>query len=94
MFVQSSSTVFGKPVCRLGLATRDDSALEVEDVHHALARGVNFLNWPGSDDVLSRTIAGLPDHQLKRHGGAGSSDGVGAHLALCNNRGISLHIMP
>ncbi len=59
MFLQSSSTAFGRPVCRLGLATRGDSALAVDDVHHALARGVNFLNWPGSDDVLSRTIAEL-----------------------------------
>ena len=59
MFLQTSSTAFGKPVCRLGLATRGDSRLTADDVHHALARGVNFLNWPGGDDVLSRTIAEL-----------------------------------
>ncbi len=59
MFLQSSSTAFGKPVCRLGLATRGESRLAVDDVHHALARGVNFLNWPGTEDVLSRTIAEL-----------------------------------
>ncbi len=59
MFLESSSTAFGKSVCRLGLATRGDSRLAVDDVHHALAHGVNFLNWPGIDDVLSRTIAEL-----------------------------------
>ena len=61
MFLQSRSTIFGRPVCRLSLATRGESELAVDDVHHALARGVNFLNWPGSDDVLSRTIAELGD---------------------------------
>jgi aryl-alcohol dehydrogenase-like predicted oxidoreductase len=56
---------FGKPVCRLGLAWRDGSALAVGDLLHALDRGVNFLNWPGVADApgtadgLSRTIAAL-----------------------------------
>src|SRR5947199_8870265 len=50
---------FGKPVCRLGLASRGDSALTVADVHHALGRGVDFLNWPGTDDALARAVAGL-----------------------------------
>jgi predicted aldo/keto reductase-like oxidoreductase len=59
VFLQSSTTVFGKPVCRLGLASRGDSRLVPDDIHHALSRGVNFLNWPGSEDVLSRTIAEL-----------------------------------
>jgi hypothetical protein len=50
---------FGKPVCRLGLATRGDSALTVADVHHAPSRGVDFLNWPGTDDALGRAVAEL-----------------------------------
>src|SRR5687767_13012149 len=50
---------FGKPVCRLGLASRGGPGLTSDDIHHALGRGVNFLNWPGTEDVLSRTIAAL-----------------------------------
>jgi predicted aldo/keto reductase-like oxidoreductase len=50
---------FGKSVCRLGLATRGDTGLRDDDILHALERGVNFLNWPGSEDSLSRTVAGL-----------------------------------
>jgi predicted aldo/keto reductase-like oxidoreductase len=46
-------------ICRLGLATRGGGHLTVPDVHHALDRGVNFLNWPGSPDALSRAIAAL-----------------------------------
>jgi predicted aldo/keto reductase-like oxidoreductase len=46
-------------LCRLGLATRWGGHLAVDDVHHALERGVNFLNWPGTPDVLSRAISGL-----------------------------------
>jgi aryl-alcohol dehydrogenase-like predicted oxidoreductase len=59
VFLECSAAVFGKPVCRLGLATRGDGRLAIDDVHHALERGVNFLNWPGSEDALSRTIAAL-----------------------------------
>ena len=33
--------------------------LTTDDIHHALDRGVNFLNWAGDEDVFSRTIAGL-----------------------------------
>ena len=51
------------PVCRLGLATRGDSALSTQDIHLALERGVNFLNWCGSPDALSRTIAGLKERR-------------------------------
>jgi predicted aldo/keto reductase-like oxidoreductase len=58
-FFQLPADAFGKPVCRLGLATRGDGALTVDGVQHALARGVNFLNWPGTDDALAHTIAGL-----------------------------------
>src|SRR5262249_26232344 len=38
---------FGRPVCRLGLASRGDSAITPDDVLYALGRGVDFLNWPG-----------------------------------------------
>lgn len=58
-FLQESAKAFGKPVCRLGLATRGDSLLTTDDVHHALDSGINFLNWPGGDDALSRAVAEL-----------------------------------
>lgn len=52
---------FGRlgPVCRLGLASRGNRGLAVDDVVHALDRGVNFLNWCGSPDTLSQAIAEL-----------------------------------
>jgi predicted aldo/keto reductase-like oxidoreductase len=56
---------FGKPVCRLGLASRGGSALSSDDVLHAIERGINFLNWPGNADTpggpdgLSEAIAML-----------------------------------
>jgi predicted aldo/keto reductase-like oxidoreductase len=50
---------FSRPVCRLGLATRGDGGLTGPDIERALAAGVNFLNWCGSPDALSRTIAAL-----------------------------------
>src|SRR5689334_14618603 len=53
------ASAFGKPVCRLGLATRGDTGLTEIDVLAALESGVNFLNWPGGEDPLSRVIAGL-----------------------------------
>src|SRR5215472_3405710 len=59
VFLDCSAAAFGKPVRRLGLASRGDGQLAIGDVHHALERGVNFLNWPGSEDALSRTIAAL-----------------------------------
>jgi predicted aldo/keto reductase-like oxidoreductase len=49
----------GRKVCRLGLATRGTSRLCVEDVQHALERGVNFLNWCGHPDALSRAVGEL-----------------------------------
>jgi predicted aldo/keto reductase-like oxidoreductase len=58
-FFHRPAPAFGKPVCRLGLATRGGCALTTDDVHLALDRGVNFLNWPGEDDALSRAVAGL-----------------------------------
>ena len=58
-FLQRSAGAFGKPVCRLGLASHRDTEITTDDVHHALERGVNFLNWAGDEDVFSRTIAAL-----------------------------------
>jgi predicted aldo/keto reductase-like oxidoreductase len=50
---------FPFPICRLGLATRGDTGLTVADVHTALDRGVNFLNWCNCPDGLQQAIAGL-----------------------------------
>src|SRR3954463_6295159 len=58
-FLRKSASAFGRPVCRLGLASRGGSGLRPEDVHHALGRGVDFLNWPGTEDAISRAIAEL-----------------------------------
>jgi predicted aldo/keto reductase-like oxidoreductase len=46
-------------VCRLGLATRGNTHLRVDDVEYAIERGVNYLNWCGHRDGLSRAIARL-----------------------------------
>jgi predicted aldo/keto reductase-like oxidoreductase len=51
------------PVCRLGLATRGRGELTPEDVVHAVERGVNFLNWCGAPDGLSRAIADTGDRR-------------------------------
>jgi predicted aldo/keto reductase-like oxidoreductase len=48
-----------RPVRRLGLATRGNTGLTPDDVGHAVACGVNFLNWCGAPDGLSAFIAGL-----------------------------------
>lgn len=45
------------PVCRLGLATRGNTHLRTEDVELAVERGVNYLNWCGHVDGLSRAVA-------------------------------------
>lgn len=58
-FLHRPASAFGKPVCRLGLASHGNTAITPEDIHHALDRGVNFLNWAGDEDVFSRTIAEL-----------------------------------
>jgi predicted aldo/keto reductase-like oxidoreductase len=50
---------FDRPLCRLGLATRGTNRLSPAEVHFALDRGVNYLNWCGNPDGLSETIAGL-----------------------------------
>lgn len=46
-------------VCRLGLATRGNTHLRPEDVEHAIERGVNYLNWCGRPDGMSKAISGL-----------------------------------
>ena len=53
------------PVCRLGLATRGNTHLEAKDVRHAVDRGVNFLNWCGRADGLSRAVAELGPEREK-----------------------------
>ena len=58
-FLHRPASAFGKPVCRLGLASYGETSITPDDIHHALDRGVNFLNWAGDEDVVSRTIAGL-----------------------------------
>ena len=44
-------------VCRLGLATRGNTSLQCRDVLHAIDRGINYLNWCGHADGLSRAVA-------------------------------------
>ena len=44
-------------VCRLGLATRGNTHLKAEDVEWAVSRGINYLNWCGHPDGMSRAIA-------------------------------------
>ncbi len=46
-------------VTRLGLATRGNNALNPKDIHHAIDRGINYLNWCGQPDGLSRAIGEL-----------------------------------
>lgn len=41
---------------RLGLATRGDNRLSPDDVSCAVERGVNYLNWCGREDGLSRFV--------------------------------------
>lgn len=42
---------------RLGVATRGNTTLAVDDVHHAIERGVRYFNWCGKPDGLSRAVA-------------------------------------
>jgi predicted aldo/keto reductase-like oxidoreductase len=46
-------------VCRLGLATRGNTHLRTEDVERAVERGINYFNWCGHPDGLSRAVARL-----------------------------------
>src|SRR5262249_6043580 len=64
-FLVTPASAFGRPVCRLGLASYGQTAIRPEDVLDALGRGVNFLNWPGlaegppGDDAVSTAVASL-----------------------------------
>jgi predicted aldo/keto reductase-like oxidoreductase len=58
-FLRRPAAAFGKPVCRLGLASHGATDLAERDIVHALDRGVNFINWAGDEDVFSRTIRDL-----------------------------------
>ena len=44
------------PVLRLGLATRGNTHLAADDVAHAVAQGVNYLNWCSYDDGLALAV--------------------------------------
>lgn len=46
-------------VRRLGLATRGNTHLRPDDVAYAIDRGLNYLNWCGKPDGLSKTVAAL-----------------------------------
>jgi predicted aldo/keto reductase-like oxidoreductase len=56
---RSPRAALPRPVCRLGLATRGTTGLTPRDVEHAVASGVNFLNWCGASDGLSAFVAQL-----------------------------------
>lgn len=43
-------------ICRLGLATRGNTALDAEDVLDAIRRGINYLNWCGHPDGMAEAI--------------------------------------
>jgi aryl-alcohol dehydrogenase-like predicted oxidoreductase len=51
------------PVCRLGLATRGNTSLDAEDVHLAFERGINYWNWCGHSDGLSKAVGELGDQR-------------------------------
>ena len=46
-------------VCRLGLATRGNTHLEADAVLAAIDRGVDYLNWCGHPDGMSRAVRRL-----------------------------------
>lgn len=64
-FLVTPAAAFGRPVCRLGLASYGPTAITPEDVLHALGRGVNFLNWqglaegPSAGDAYTSALASL-----------------------------------
>src|ERR1700694_4448635 len=58
-WLQRDAAAFGKPVCRLGLASHEGSQLTTGNIESALGRGVNFLNWAGREHHFSETIASL-----------------------------------
>jgi predicted aldo/keto reductase-like oxidoreductase len=64
-FLTRPAREFGKPVCRLGLASHGPTAITVDDVLFAVSGGVNFLNWsafaegPPDDQVFPAAVAAL-----------------------------------
>jgi aryl-alcohol dehydrogenase-like predicted oxidoreductase len=50
-FLTCPAGAFGKPVGRLGLASRGRSEITPDNLLGALERGVNFWNWPGEADA-------------------------------------------
>jgi aryl-alcohol dehydrogenase-like predicted oxidoreductase len=64
-FLITPAETFGVPVCRLGLASYGQTAITPDDIRHALARGVNFLNWqglaegPSDGDAYCSAVASL-----------------------------------
>lgn len=64
-FLMTLGEAFGLPVCRLGLASYGQTAITPDDIHHALGRGVNFLNWqglaegPSGGDAYCSAVASL-----------------------------------
>ena len=54
------------PVCRLGLASRGNTHLPAASVRWAIERGINYLNWCGRADGLSRAIGELSEADRRR----------------------------
>jgi predicted aldo/keto reductase-like oxidoreductase len=50
-------------VCRLGLASRGNTHCRPDDVEYAVERGVNYLNWCGKPDGLSKAVAELGERR-------------------------------
>jgi predicted aldo/keto reductase-like oxidoreductase len=57
--IRSPHVTEERRVCRLGLASRGNTNLAAADVHFAIERGVNFLNWCGTSNPFARAIAEL-----------------------------------
>ena len=53
-------------VRRLGLATRGNTHLKPDDVLYAIERGINYLNWCGHPDGMSRAIRQLSSEQRRK----------------------------
>jgi aryl-alcohol dehydrogenase-like predicted oxidoreductase len=69
-FLVTPTKAFGRPVCRLGLASYGETSITPDDVLEALSRGVNFLNWqglaegPANGDAYCSAVSSLgPDRQ-------------------------------
>ena len=54
-------------VCRLGLATRGNTALDSASVLQAVERGINYLNWCGHPDGMRDAIRALGPHRREVH---------------------------